>query len=278
MPSPFPGMDPYLEAPDIWPDFHDAFAGAMRGDLNRTLPRPYYARLVMRPEVGIVGGEEPRRIVPYVAVVRPRGPARATGDAGLAVLDRPRTDLSPSVRMRVPNEPLRHHFVEIRDASRGHALVTLIEIVSPSNKRPGPDRRAYEAKQQEILESDTSLIELDLLRGGQPLVGGPAILEMASRLEPRPNYLVGVNRSWQRGAEFDYELFPVCLEEPLPCIPVPLRKGEAEVPLDVQYAFRQAYDGGPYARGAVDYGAPPDPPVRPELADWLADCLNRWQE
>lgn len=105
--SPFPGMDPYLEAPDIWPDFHDALAGAIREGLNRTLPRPYYARTVMRPEIGIVA-------------------------------ERPRTGVSPSVRMRVSNEPLRHHYVEIRDASHGHALVTLIEIASPSNKRPGP--------------------------------------------------------------------------------------------------------------------------------------------
>lgn len=278
MPSPFPGMDPYLEATDIWPDFHDALASAIRGDLNRTLPRPYYARLVMRPEVGIVGGEESRRNVPEVAVVRSRIPSGPSGDAGLAVLDRPRTDLSPSVRMRVPNEPLRHHFVEIGDAARGHALVTLIEIVSPSNKHPGPDRKAYEAKQQELFQSDTSLIELDLLRGGQPLVGGPAILEMASRLEPPPDYLVGVDRAWLRGPGLDYELFPVRLEEPLPCIPVPLREGEAEVPLDLQYSFRQAYEGGPYARGAVDYSAPPDPPLRPELGGWLAECLNRWQE
>jgi hypothetical protein len=119
------------------------------------------------------------------------------------------------------------------------------------------------------------LIELDLLRGGLPLVGGPTIVELASRLDPLPDCLVGVNRAWQRGAEFDYELFPVRLEEPLPCIPVPLRQGEAEVPLDLQYTFRQAYDGGPYARGAVDYSAPPDPPLRPELADWLTDCLKR---
>jgi hypothetical protein len=58
MPSPFPGMDPYLEAPDIWPDFHDALAGEISSELNRTLPRPYYARLEMRPEVGIDGQEE----------------------------------------------------------------------------------------------------------------------------------------------------------------------------------------------------------------------------
>jgi len=277
MPSPFPGMDPYLEAPDIWPDFHDRMADQMSGDLNRTLPRLYYARLVMRPEIGIVGEEIQGRIVPDVAVVRSSLPEAAPRAGGLAVADQPRTDLSPSVRMRVFHEPLRHHFVEIRDASRGHALVTLIEIVSPSNKRPGPDRRTYETKQQEILQSDTSLVELDLLRAGEPLVGGPLVVESAGRLEPRPDYLVGVSRAWERGPKLDYQLFPVRLEEPLPCIPVPLREGEPEVPLDLQYVFNQAYDGGPYARGAVDYGVPPDPPVRPEQADWLAGCLDRWR-
>lgn len=230
MPSPFPGMDPNLESPDVWPDSQQALAVEISRDLNRTLPRPYYARLVMRPEIGIV-----------------------------------------------EDEPLRHHSVEIRDGSRGHALVTLIEILSPSNKRPGPDRRSYEAKQKDVLESDTSLVEIDLLRGGERLIGGPLIVESVGRLAPQPDYVVGVSRAWERGAELDYELFPIRLEDPLPCVPVPLREGEAEVPLDLQYAFNLVYEGGPYARGAVDYGAPPDPPLRPELAGWAADCLDRWR-
>ncbi len=275
MPSPFPGMDPYLEAPDIWPDFHDRIAEQISADLNGTLPKPYYARLVMRPEIGIVG-DDAGRIVPDVAVVKSPAPAGPRGD-GLAVAERPRSDLSPSVRMRVPNEPLRHHYVEIRDAARGHALVTLIEIAGPSNKRRGPDRRAYEAKQQEVLESDTSLVELDLLRAGEPLIGGPQIIESVARLDPRPDYLVGVSRARERGAKLDYELFPIRLDEPLPCIPVPLREGERETPLDLQYAFDQVYARGPYARGAVDYSGPPDPPLRPELAGWLAECVDRWR-
>ncbi len=276
MPSPFPGMDPYLESPDIWPDFHDALAAAIRVELNRSLPRPYYARLEMRPEVGIVGGDEPRRIVPDVAVVKPQGLVIAPQTAS-AILDRPRADLSPSIRMRISDEPLRHHFVEVRDASRGHALVTLIEIASPSNKRSGPDRRAYQMKQQEVLQSETSLIELDFLRAGERLIGGLWIAEWAGRRDPPPDYLVAVNRAWEREMGWEYELFPVRLEEPLPCIPVPLRKGEREIPLDLQYTFQQAYDGGPYARGAVDYGSPPDPPIRPDHAAWLAECLHRWQ-
>src|SRR5919197_4772217 len=71
MPSPFPGMDPYLEAPDIWPDLHEALAGEMRAELNLRLPQPYYARLEVRPEVGIVDDVgTSRRIVPDVAVIR----------------------------------------------------------------------------------------------------------------------------------------------------------------------------------------------------------------
>ena len=162
--------------------------------------------------------------------------------------------------------------------ARGHALVTLIEIASPANKRPGPDRQAYEAKQREILDSDTSLIELDLLRAGLPIIGAPAVTESANNLAPRPDYLVAVNRAWQRGAELDYELFPIELKASLPCIAVPLRQGETETPLDLQYVFNQAYDGGPYARGAVDYNNPPDPPLPPELTDWLSDCLARRQD
>lgn len=277
MPSPFPGMDPYIEAPDIWPDFHQRFAGEISSELNGVLPKPYYARLEMRPEIGIVDEESRRRIVPDVAIVRPRRPWRtAAGEGSVALLDEPRADLSPSVRIRMLDELLRHHFVEIRDASRGHALVTLIEIASPANKRPGDDRDAYEKKQQEILESDTSLIEVDLLRAGSPLIATSAVRASTASFEPCPDYLVTVNRAWQRGADWEYQVFPVRLEGPLPCIAVPLRKNEPEPLLDLQFVFQQAYDRGPYARGAVDYDGPPDPPIRDDLRQWLKDCLERW--
>src|SRR5438105_8209664 len=97
MSSPFPGMDPYLEAPDIWPDFHDAFAGEIRGALNQSLPLPYYARLEMRPEIGIVEDEGyERRIVPDVAVVR-----SPVGEGGVAIVEGSRTTISPSFEVRI---------------------------------------------------------------------------------------------------------------------------------------------------------------------------------
>ena len=222
-------MDPYLEATDIWPDFHDALAGEIRGALNQTLPSPYYARLEMRPEVGIVD----------------------------------------------ESEPIRHAFVEIRDPTRGHRLITLIEIVSPSNKHPGADRRTYLQKQREVLDSDANLIELDLLRDGDRLLANVILQDAVTNLEPAPDYLVLVNRAWQRlGPTAAYQVFPILLIEPLPCIPVPLREGQEEVLLDLQFVFNRAYDTGPYRRGAVNYESAPLPPLRSEAAAWAEERLR----
>ena len=271
--SPFPGMDPYLEAPDIWPDFHDRLATEISTEMNRGLPAPYYARLEMRPEVGIVDeGKARRRIVPDIAVVRPRG---VPAGQGVAVLDRPRRDVSNSLEITLAGEPIRHHFVEIRDSSRGHKLVTLIEILSPSNKRPGPDRDAYRAKQVEVLASDASLIEIDLLRGGEHILPDVNLSAFVSQIEPPPDYLVLISRAWKRGAGgVGYEVFPCGLREWLPCLPVPLKEGEATIPLDLQFVANRAYAGGPYLKGAVDYSQPPDPPIVPGDAAWAHDLLR----
>jgi hypothetical protein len=228
----------------------------------------------MRPEVGIIGDEVQRRIVPDVSIQRSQWPSSTPPSETVAILNGPRSAASPSVEISVPSEPIRHHFVEVRDSTRGHVLVTLIEIVSPSNKRSGVDREAYRAKQQEVLHSDASLVEVDLLRTGRPVVGGPHVVESARSLEPLPDYLVVVSRAWQRGARLGYQLFPFLLRDSLPCITIPLREGEAEVPLDLQYVFKLAYDGGPYRRGAVDYAGPADPPLPPDRMGWAEELLR----
>jgi Protein of unknown function (DUF4058) len=219
MPSPFPGMDPYLEAPHIAPDLYRALAAEIRKKLNQTLPRPYYARL-----------------------------------------DR--------------------YLVEIRDSSQGHKLITLIEIVSPSNKRPGPDREAYERKQREVLESDASLVEIDLLRSGRRILPDPGLDALIRDFKSPPAYLVLINRAWRRnpGAS-GYQVFPVSLQEWLPCIPVPLKENEDVVTLDLQFAFNRAYDSGPYRRGAVDYASPPPEPSMDDTdAAWAAELTRAWRK
>jgi hypothetical protein len=272
-------MDPYLEAPSIWPDFHHAFASEIRNELNQSLPSPYYARVEMRAELGIVEEDQETRraIVPDVPVLRqPRQPA----DAGtVAVLDRPRREESRWVEFEVPGETLRHHFVEILDATRGHKLITLIEVLSPSNKRPGPDRDAYAAKQRDVLQSDASLVEIDLLRGGQRVLPGPVAAASFARIQPTPDYVVLVSRAWRRTDQgLGYRAFPFGLREWLPCVGIPLRREEPEVPLDLQFVFNRAYDGGPYRRGAVDYTRPPDPPLSPEDAAWAEALLHQGEE
>jgi hypothetical protein len=275
MPSPFPGMDPYLEAPEIWPDFHDALAGEIRAILNHTLPAPYYARLEMRPEIGIAEEEHTtRRIVPDVAFARYS--RQSVQPSGVAVLENARTTISPSVELQIAVDPIRHEFVEIRDPSQGHQLITLIEIVSPSNKRPGPDRQAYLRKQREVLDSNASLIELDLLRTGERLLVYPEVELFIGQKDPVPDYVALVNRAWKRAPNgaMAYQIFPAQLTEPLPCFPVPLRQGQDEVPLDLQFVCQRAYDNGPYRRGAVAYERPPRPPLPDELVPWTEERLR----
>ena len=48
MPSPFPGMDPYLEAPALFPDLHDRFVSYLADVLNTGLPAPYFAGIASR--------------------------------------------------------------------------------------------------------------------------------------------------------------------------------------------------------------------------------------
>ncbi|MBI5648933.1 MAG: DUF4058 family protein [Chloroflexi bacterium] len=264
---PFPGMDPYLEAPDIWPDFHDRLAAAVSAILNDDLPEPYYARLQMRSELGVVlESGISHTIIPDILIARYPTATPPPTEGGVAVLERPRTRVSPGIDLQVHHDPIRHPFIEIRDAARGHKLITLIEIVSPTNKRPGPDRRSYETKQREVLESDANLIELDLLRSGMRLIPREVEIVVA---ELKCDYLVTVNRSATRESNsMGYTLYPVKLRDALPCIPVPLAGQDPDVPLDLQICVQRAHREGPYLR-AVDYSQPPAPPVSDDDAIWL---------
>jgi hypothetical protein len=117
-------------------------------------------------------------------------------------------------------------------------------------------------------------VELDLLRQGERLLMQRELERFVQQLRPQPDYLVLVNRAWRRAAGgMAYQVFPVPVTESLPCIPVPLREDQDEVPLDLQFVFSNAYDRGPYRRGAVDYSQPPDVPLPSELADWAHQCL-----
>src|SRR5205823_3839754 len=71
------------------------------------------------------------------------------------------------------DDEVRQPYIQIVTASSEENVVALIEVVSPSNKETGDSRNLYLKKQFETLGSATHLIEIDVLRTGQPTVALP---------------------------------------------------------------------------------------------------------
>jgi hypothetical protein len=188
---------------------------------------------------------------------RPRRPAR--GAAGVVFTE-------PLV-IDVPDEPETQAFIEIRDLSADGRVVTVLEVLSPSNKQPGEAREQYLRKQLELLQAGVSLVEIDLLREGDWIVALPL-----EKLEPslRTPYRVVVRRGWER---FHAEYYAISLEERLPRIKVPLRPTDADAPLELQTLMTQCYEDGGYED--IDYAAKPEPPLSGATARWAAQLLRR---
>lgn len=275
MPSPFPGMDPFLESPAHWPDLHDRLSARISAILNESLPEPYYAQLANREQVGIFTEDKVRRIIPDVAIARsPHAPQFEVRESSTAVLDRPRTELSEFEIYEVIVDRETINYVEVRDAKRGHEIVTVIEIISPSTKRFGRDLDDYLKMRGELLESTTSLIEIDLLREGRRLWAGTSLEPQFQRKLVATDSVAVVNRGWDRPRDITYRIFRAPLQTALPVIPVPLRQGEAEIPLDLQFAFNRAYREGPYSR-SIDYSQLEDANLPEELLGWASALVER---
>lgn len=165
MPSPFPGIGPYLEAPGIRPGFCNRLAVGIGRELDRVLPAPHHADIEERAELGIIGepgGAQP--IVPDVVIARhPVAPTRVA-EGGVAGASRTRREVSPHVEFRVATEPIRDLVVEIRDPTRGHKVITLIEIVSPSSKRAGPDRDADEGNHHRTFPGESQHAPMTIVK------------------------------------------------------------------------------------------------------------------
>ena len=267
MPSIFPGMDPYLEAPWIWPDFHNSFADEIRRILNEQLPKHYFAQLEARSELGIRAAK--RIIAPDVAVIQSvkKYQHQPEAKSGVAVALEEDVENPTGIRIEFIDEPVTITAVAIRSTQTTNEVITLIEILSPANKRPGADRDHYIQRMQAILAtSTTSLIEIDLLRTGQRTWERSDIIDdYLDDLGSPTEYLVMTSRSWSRSGA---NMYPISIREPLPVIAVPLRQNEPDVRLNLQTAFNRTYDGGPYQRGAVDYSKPPTPPLAASLEQW----------
>lgn len=253
MPSPFPGMDPYLEQEDVWEDFHGRFvpiaaewigsqvqpAYIVKMGMNDYIHEPPYSQRVLlrRPDVMIM---DPQR-------QRPSSSSTATIEAPAYALMISAVDI------------LREPYLEICDR-QSRQLVTAVELLSPTNKRRGPDREQYLRKRYEYLQAQVNLVEIDLLRGGPrlPLDDLPACDYYA---------LVGRSNEYPRVA-----VWPLRLRDSLPTIPIPLRPPDGDATLDLQAVLQSVYDAAGYRY--YIYEGEPKPPLSETDLVWATELAH----
>ena len=260
MPSPFPGMDPFIEAQE-WEDFHSRFNLAISDSLQQRLKPAYVVRVERR--VYVEHPFDPDDIqsarIADVAVVTSPGNVRTADDRSSATAD----GIEPVVCTVLDSEERRETYLVLRD-SESERVVTVIETLSPSNKRRGGDGwNEYLKKRQQVLDSDSHLVEIDLLRGGAHM---PV---RAQRSKPVGDYRVMVSRA-ERRPKVDVYAWP--LLQRLPPIPIPLTGRDEQVLLDLQEAFTTVYDRAAYEL-SLDYAAELSPQL-PEPARLLASNVR----
>jgi hypothetical protein len=260
MANPFPGMNPYLEDRALWNDFHARLAVYISNQLQPQLRPRYVASVEERVYLEFVR----REIIPDVLILR-RKPA--DHDKGVAVLE---PDCDAPVVLRLVETPRTEHAVHIYDREEEMRLVTVIEILSPSNKDPRSEGRTlYLRKQREILHSAVNLVEIDLLRGGEYTLAAP--LELLQAEVPNGwHYLISIH-AFDDPAQF--YVYPRTVRERLPVIPIPLLPDDKPAKLDVQAVVEQCYVDGAY-EARVDYRRDPPPAFSEDDARWI-DALLR---
>lgn len=267
MASPFPGMDPFLEHPDFFPDLHGAMHVYVREALQSLLPPPYFAVINERLWVETTS----RYIEPDTDVIH-GGQESNEPHGGVAVATQVGKRVEPLV-FEITDDERTESFVEIRTRSTDgdERIVTTIEVLSLTNKTPGEKGRdLYLQKQDEILGSPIHLVEIDLLRGGKHTT--PISLEKLNRKAGAFDYHVSIRRFDQPGRLFVY---PWQLPDLLPEIAIPLLPRDGDVPLDLQAVFTRCYDTGPYRRRVLYDPARIVPPLEEATMDWVKQTLDR---
>jgi hypothetical protein len=250
-------MDPYIEDPEIWSDFHINLATEIQAILNAEIRPRYVARLHSRVTYEVVEIARIRGVRPDVAVWQPQPPQR--GMRGTAYAGAP-APVESEVSMELP---LRLVSIEIRQTD-SMELVTAVEILSPVNKRPGHEAYGeYLRKRRELLRSMAHLLEIDLLRGGQR---PPLETDV-----PEASYYVILSREERRPK---VEVWPIQLGQPLPQLPVPLLAPDPDAQLDLGAAVAAVYERGGYA-DLIDYNqSPPTPELETAERTLLREILT----
>jgi hypothetical protein len=247
-------MNPYLEQPDVWHDFHQRFVPRLAEALAVQIRPEFIAKVDDHIYIHELSAEERRFLGrPDVSIVQAGG-GTATASASRAVSAPAFGQVPPAV------DAVHEPYIEIRDRET-REVITVIELLSPTNKTPGSDREQYVGKRKAILASNTHLVEIDLLRGGQRMEVG----------NPQPcDYLVMVSRSDERPR---VELWPIMLRDALPLIPVPLRLGRIDATIDLGKLFAEQFDAAGYEDYVYRTG--PQPPLAESDVAWASEFVQR---
>jgi len=254
MRSPFPGIDPYLEA--HWPSVHGRLITYIADALNDILPGELRAEMEERVLIDAPDAERPGFRLPdvYVTVNPGSEPAGELAAGGVAVAE--------PILLEFANDPIRQRFIEIYDASG--RIVTAIEVLSPSNKCEGRDRDDYLKKREEYISGEVNVVEIDLIRSGER-----TLIDFEYKL-PRSKRSLYVMLSY-RAATGRWYATPLPVRAPLPGVKIPLRKSDADAVLFLQPLLDLAYKNG---RCPIDYSKPPAPPLRGDDVAWASELLT----
>jgi Protein of unknown function (DUF4058) len=264
MQSPFPGMDPFIEIRKLWGDFHTHLIEEIYRALSAVLPDRYVVRAGERSYVAIAqldDDEQKQLFLPDIAVASSRRAPRSTRKPkGSATHATPEDETAPVVMRALIKAEYREPFLEIRQVDPDHKLVTGIEVLSPSNKRPGTKGwRLYGRKRQAYLNGYANFVEIDLLRQGRRM-------PMTSKWPDGPYYLLVCSKKQAPRCA----VWPAFSTKRLPSIPIPLLPSDADITLDLQPLIDAIYERSRYQRD-IDYRAPIEHPLSADEQALLGD-------
>ena len=257
--NPFPGMNPYLERPELWHGVHTSvIAGTQRWLAPRLRPE-YMVRIEERMYVSEETdvGERRQARLPDVMVL---DDGAAASSSSVAVAEAPRSKDAIPVRIPYKEEQRQRYLEVIRVSNR--EVVAVIELLSPSNKST-PGREAYIAKRNQVFHSMSHLVEIDLLRVGEPL---PVIGDV-----PPSHYRILVTNARNEDAIAD--LYPCSIQSPLPIFVMPLAEGSEGIAINLKPIIDEVYVLGSYDRD-IDYHQDPQPPLSNADRAWLDQLLR----
>ncbi len=252
MPIPFPGMDPYLEQPGIWNQIHTNLISAIQRNLAASVRPTYYVAIEQRTYLTLLPPDDQLIGMPDALVIDEA--AMLPVAAGTAVAEPTEIGTLPA------QEEVIERYLEVR-LTETREVVTVIEILSPTNKVHADGRRKYLDKREKVLASQTSLVEIDLLRAGEP---------MPMYATRQTDYRVVVSRSWQR----PYAAFYLWdLQEPIPDFHIPLRRNEVEPVLPLNDILHAVYNEVGYDL-MINYGREAIPPLTEAQAAWVREAVS----